>query len=94
MKKLIVLTLALLMCACVQDRYRANVKRVDEVRQYLIKELEITNKNHISFIKNTKPEIREVNEILYYWFKSKNKAVYTVQAQAGQDFHIYNAKKN
>jgi hypothetical protein len=94
MKKLIVLTLALLMCACVQDKHRDNVKRVDEVRQYLIEKLEITNENEIAFINTTNPDISEINEILHYWFKSNKKAIYTVEAQSGKDFHIFSAKRN
>ena len=77
------------------DRYSAAVKRIPEVRQFLIADLEISDAGEMSFIKKTIPEIREVNEILYFWFKDNTgKAVYTVEPQPGKHFHIFDAIKN
>ena len=99
MKKLIVLAMILFMCACKtgfeSDKYAKAKSHIPEVREFLIAELEIEDASAVTFVNTTNPEMREVNSILYYWFKdSTGKAVYTVEAQPGKDFHIFTAKKN
>ena len=99
MKKLIVLALILFMAGCMtnvkQNKYEEAVKRVPEVRKYVITELEINDQSQIQFINTTQPEMREENSILYYWFKDKTgRAVYTVLTQPGKEFHIFEARKN
>ena len=99
MKKLIILAMILMMSACVtslnSDKYSEAKQRVPEVREYLIKNLEISDAGEKSFINRTIPEMREVNEILYYWFKDgSGKAVFTVQTQPGKNFYIFEAIRN
>ena len=98
MKKLIVLTFLLLLAGCKsasQERINKATARIPEVRQFVIQKLEVTDQAEIAFINTTKPEFQEVNKILYYWFKDNTgKAIYTVQTQPGDDFHIFSASKN
>ena len=98
MKKLIVLTFLLLLAGCQsasQERINKATARIPEVREFIIQKLEITDQAEITFINMTKPEFKEVNKILYFWFKDNTgKAVYTVETQPGDDFHIFTASKN
>ena len=98
MKKLIVLTFLLLLAGCKsasQERINKATERIPEVRQFLIQKLDISDQAEVAFINTTKPEFGEVNSILYYWFKDKTgKAIYTVETQPGDDFHIFTASKN
>ena len=99
MKKLIVLAFILFMAGCVnnvsKNKYEAALSRIPEVRQFVINELEISDQAEVTFINTTVPEMREVNSILYYWFKdATGKAVYTVETQPGKEFHIFTAVKN
>ena len=97
MKKLIVLTFLLLLAGCTTSEEKKHLPsaHVTEVRQFVIEELEITDQSEITFINMTQPDIKEVNSILYYWFKdASGKAVYTVEAQPGKEFHIFTAAKN
>ncbi len=99
MKALLAILMIFIVTSCTNsfssDKYSASKKHVPAVREFLINELELTDSESISFIKSTFPEMKEVNAILYYWFNDSNgKTIYTVQAQPGKDFFMFEAIKN